>query len=185
MCVTADISFRAAVAEDIPKLHALVESAYRGESARRGWTHEADLLDGQRSDTDALSLTLADGANRILLAIRGDEVVGCVTVTDKSEGLAYLGMLSVAPHLQAAGLGRQLITRAECVARDEFGSDNMEMTVIAQRTDLVAYYERRGYRQTGEGRPFPHDDPRVGLPTRRDLSFVVMARSLLQGSGAE
>ena len=52
------------------------------------------------------------------------------------------------------------------------------MTVIAQRAELIAWYERRGYARTGEARPFPYGDPRFGEPRRDDLSFLVLEKPL-------
>lgn len=169
---------RAATAADIPALLDLVHSAYRGERARGGWTHEADLLDGQRTDAEALGEIIGDPKQRILLAEQNGALCGCVQISDQGDGKAYLGMLSIAPERQAAGLGRALIAAAEDEARRQFGAVRMEMTVIRQRKELVAWYERRGYVRTGEERPFPLDDPRFGIPKRRDLTFVVLAKSL-------
>lgn len=163
---------------DIPALHALIESAYRGDSARRGWTHEADLLDGQRTDRDSLAAMLADPAQTILLLRDSATLVGCVAIANRGEGTAYLGMLTVDPARQAGGIGRRLIMAAEAHARAGFAATRVEMTVIALRTDLVAYYVRRGYAPTGERRPFPLDDPRFGRPRRDDLDFVVLARAV-------
>ena len=163
---------------DIPALHRLVERAYRGDSARKGWTHEADLLGGQRTDVEALSDMIADPLQRILLAIGADGLVGCVQVSQKNADTAYLGLLSVDPDVQAGGLGKALIDAAERTAQVEFSASTIEMTVITQRSELIAYYERRGYALTGEERPFPHDDERFGLPVTRDLSFVVLAKAL-------
>lgn len=176
--MTDALLIRTASAEDIGRLQPLVHGAYRGDSARRGWTHEADLLDGQRIDVEGLAQVIADPAQLILLAERDGDLVGCVQVTDKGEGLAYLGMLSVDPVRQGGGLGRRLIAAAEDVARDRFAARIMEMTVIVQRTELIAWYERCGYRLTGESRPFPATDPRFGLPLRDDLAFVVLTRDL-------
>ncbi|OYW22066.1 MAG: GNAT family N-acetyltransferase [Sphingomonas sp. 12-62-6] len=173
------ILIRPAVAGDIAALHALIESAYRGDTARRGWTHEADLLDGQRIDPAGLADILVDPNQHLLVAEGADgALLGCVEIADHGEGLAYLGLLSVAPQGQAKGLGRQLIAAAEAFARDQLGATRMEMTVIRQRTELIAYYERRGYRLTGEERPFPYGDERFGLPRTDVLGFVVLARSL-------
>ena len=158
----------------------LVQRAYRGESARLGWTHEADLLDGQRTDAEALGSMLADPHQRVLVAEEDARLIGCVQVSDQRDGTAYLGMLSVDPTLQARGLGKLLIGVAEGTALEVFGARRMEMTVIEQRAELIAYYERRGYARTGETRPFPLDDPRFGLPRRRDLHFVVLAKSLVE-----
>ena len=171
-------SIRTATPSDLPGLHALVESAYRGDSARRGWTHEADLLGGQRTDQAGLAEILADPRQRILVAVEEDAIVGCVQISDKGHGTAYLGMLSVDPGRQVGGLGKLLIAAAEHDAQALFGARRMEMTVIKQRAELIAYYERRGYMRTGEERPFPLDDPRFGVPRTHDLAFVVLARDL-------
>jgi N-acetylglutamate synthase-like GNAT family acetyltransferase len=172
------MNIRAATCLDIPVLHQLVERAYRGDSARKGWTHEADLLGGQRTDVESLTEIIADPAQRILIALSDDVVIGCVQISRKNETIAYLGLLSVDPDVQAGGLGKTLITEAEAFAHREFGARIMEMTVIRQRGELIAYYERRGYTQTGETRPFPLDDERFGLPVTRDLVFVVLAKTL-------
>ena len=172
-------AIRAASPADVPALHALVEGAYRGDSARAGWTHEADLLGAQRTDMPALAEIVANPDQRLLVAEVAGAIVGCVQMSRKDGGTAYLGLLSVAPTLQAGGLGRRLIAAAEAAAIATFGARRMEMTVIRQRPALIAYYERRGYALTGETRPFPLDDPRFGLPTTRDLAFVVLARTLM------
>lgn len=169
---------RTAGQEDVPALHALVEAAYRGNTARRGWTHEADLLGGQRTDTNKLEELIAAPESAILLAELEGQVLGCVHVEAKLGALAYLGLLSVRPDAQATGLGSRLIAAAEQLAEQTFGAGTMEMTVLKQRPELIAYYERRGYRRTGEERPFPLDDPRFGIPTTRDLAFVVLAKHI-------
>jgi GNAT superfamily N-acetyltransferase len=169
---------RLASPADLDALHTLVHRAYRGDAARAGWTHEADLLDGQRTDLDALTAMLEDPRQRVLLAEADARLVGCVQVSDQGNGTASLGMLSVDPALQAGGLGRALIAAAEETARTAFGAKRVEMTVIRQRGELIAYYERRGYALTGEERPFPLTNPRFGLPRRQDLVFVVLAKDL-------
>lgn len=167
---------RAATDDDLPALHALVERAYRGDSARRGWTHEADLLGGQRTDVEALAETLSDPAQRLLVADEDSAPVGTVTVM-LGKPLAHLGMLAVDPERQAKGVGRRLVAEAERLARDH-GATAIEMTVIGLRTELTAWYERLGYTRTGEVRAFPATNPRFGLPKRCDLDFVVIKRSL-------
>ena len=162
----------------LPALHALIESAYRGDTARTGWSHEADLLDGQRTDRESLAVMLADPAQQLLVLRDNDELRACVALTDKGAGLAYLGMLTVDPARQSAGLGRLILAAAEDHAAAHFGAARIEMTVIAQRGELIAWYERRGYALTGERRPFPAHDPRFGLPRRDDLAFVVMEKKL-------
>jgi GNAT superfamily N-acetyltransferase len=173
-----EVTFRHAGPDDVPALQPLVHHAYRGDRARVGWTHEADLLDAARIDEVALAESVADPAQVIILAERAGELVGCVHVTDKGDGLAYLGMLTVAAPLQARGLGRRLIEQAEALALSRFAARRMEMTVIVQRTELIDWYLRRGYRPTGETRPFPATDPRFGIPRRSDLAFVVLEKPL-------
>lgn len=178
MSLAAEIvAIRPADRADLPALHALIEGAYRGDEARQGWTHEADLLDGQRTDADALREMLDDPAQRLLVADQGGVLVGCVSLRDLSEDKAYLGLLTVAPGRQAGGFGRRLLAAAEEEARRR-GASWVEMTVIRQRGELIAWYERRGYARTGEFRPFPLDDPRFGLPRTRALEFAVLERAL-------
>lgn len=172
------IAIRAATLADVAELNALVARAYRGDAARVGWTHEADLLGGQRTDVDALSEMIRDPNKVILLAHEKGTLVGCVLVERQDDTSAYLGLLSVEPSRQAAGLGRLLLEAAEQEAVARFGASRMEMTVIRQRVELIAYYERRGYALTGETAPFPLDDERFGIPRRRDLEFVVLAKAL-------
>ena len=172
------VTFRPAVEADVAALHALVTRAYRGDAARLGWTHEADLLDGQRTDADALSEVVADPSKVILMAHHGGVLIGCVMLVRQDDTSAYLGMLSVDPVRQAGGLGRLLLAAAETEAASRFGSSRIEMTVIRQRAELIAWYERRGYRLTGETEPFPYGDERFGEPKRDDLQFVVMAKAL-------
>jgi len=172
------VKFRIAGASDIPALHALIENAYRGESAKAGWTHEADLLGGQRTDRQALGEIVADDAQVILLAEEADALHGCVLVADKGEGRSYLGMLTVRPDLQSAGVGATLLAEAEDLARNVLEARTMEMTVIKRRRELIAWYERCGYSDTGREAPFPMDDPRFGLPKVDDLVFVVLAKTL-------
>jgi predicted N-acetyltransferase YhbS len=171
-------TIRAATRADIPALHALIESAYRGDSARQGWTHEADLLDGQRTDPASLTEIIDDPDQRILMALDGSDIIGCVQIARKENGKSYLGLLSVDPRRQATGLGKQLIAAAEHAAATYFGAHLIELTAIKQRSELLAYYNRRGYSATGEERPFPFGDERFGLPRTSELVFVVLAKNI-------
>ena len=171
------LSFRRATLDDVPSLHTLVEGAYRGEASRAGWTTEADFLGGQRTDRDELSALVRGPLTLLLLAHEADQLVGCVLLRDEPE-CAYLGMLSVRPTLQAAGVGRALLDEAERVARVELGKTEVRMRVISLRDSLIAWYERRGYALNGEREPFPYDDPRAGEPKRSGLEFVVLRKTL-------
>jgi ribosomal protein S18 acetylase RimI-like enzyme len=160
---------------DLPALHVLVNSAYRGDSSRQGWTTEADLLGGIRTDERALREMLEHPHAQLLKLEDAGTLLGCVYLEKQAETL-YLGMLTVAPAYQDRGIGRRLLEAAEEKAR-QLGCSFLTMTVIPQRTELIAWYERRGYHQTGETRPFPSDNPRFGLP-KVPLSFSVLRKTL-------
>ncbi len=192
MDTEAPLALRAARREDAEALSALVNSAYRGDSSRVGWTTEADLLGGQRTDPDALRESIAQGetmGDRVLLVHEAVQPSGpaggsaapaidaCVQL-ERHGDEAYLGMFTVRPTLQGGGLGRRLLAGAEQDARRRWGVTAVHMTVIAQRAELIAWYERRGYRATGETAPFPYGDARFGEPLRPDLHFVVLRKVL-------
>jgi GNAT superfamily N-acetyltransferase len=160
---------------DVPALNVLVNSAYRGDSSRRGWTTEADLLDGVRTDETGLKTMLTNPKAKILKYEEAGQLLGCVYLEQEGDHL-YLGMLTVSPDAQAGGIGKQLMAAAEQFARD-WHCRAVTMTVIPQRHELIAFYERRGYRATGETEPFPMDDPRFGLP-KQPLSFIVLEKAL-------
>jgi len=173
-------TFRAATSDDVALVVDLVESAYRGEPSKAGWTTEAELLGGQRTDAEAIAAVVASADSRVLLA--SDEhgaVIACCAIEQRRAGRSYFGTFAVRPGLQGGGVGKQVLAEAERVARDEWACDVIEMTVIGQREDLIAWYGRRGYAATGEMRPFPYGDERFGLPKRDDLYFVVLAKSLV------
>ena len=169
--------FRDAGPEDVPQVVALVESAYRGEASRAGWTTEADLLDGQRTDEREIRELVMAEDSRIRMAFVDGVLVACVRI-DRGSGYGYVGMVSVEPTRQRDGLGRQLLTEAERVIVDDLGLDRARMTVIGQRAELIAWYGRRGYQPTGAREPFPYGEPRNGLPRRSDLYFEVLEKPL-------
>jgi len=169
--------FRTATEADIPAIVALVESAYRGDSGRRGWTTESDLLDGQRTDAADVADAISRPDSRIVLLERDGRLLASCHVERMGEA-GYFGMFAVDPALQAGGLGRLLLGEAERIAREEWGCRLMEMTVIVQRDELIAWYERRGYRRTGTYKPFPYGQERFGVPRRDDLRFELLVKEL-------
>lgn len=203
-----ELTYRFATLADVPAIVALVESAYRGEESERGWTSEAHLLGGQRTDPGMIEEALARPGTHILLAEEDGELVVCCEINapgpdgktaDPRPSLndpamdpvdhgcgpghsppatAYFGMFSVKPSLQTGGYGKRVLAEAERVAREELGAEAMEMTVIRQRGPLIEWYERRGYVRTGERRPFPYGDERYGVPKVDDLEMVVLAKQL-------
>jgi ribosomal protein S18 acetylase RimI-like enzyme len=175
------LAFRFARPGDVPGIVDLVESAYRGASSREGWTTEADLLDGQRTDAEAISALLTRTGRVMLLAEADGQLVGCCQLEQRPQAGAYFGMFAVRPGSQGQGWGGQILAEAERLAREEWSASTMVMSVLAQRPDLVAWYERRGYRRTGETTPFPYGNERFGVPKRPDLSFAILAKPLAGG----
>ena len=160
---------------DIPQLLKLINSAYRGEDAKKGWTHEAELIDGDiRTDETSLKQVIRTPGAVILKYEQEGQTVGCVYLQKKGDRL-YLGMLSVSPEIQAQGIGKKLLKAA-----DEHAKKNncsvIEMTVISVRHELIAWYERNGYHKTSKREPFPNDG-RFGNP-RQDLEFVYLEKTV-------
>ena len=170
---TGRLAFRNATPADVDAIVALVESAYRGDASRAGWTTEADLLDGRRTGADDVVACIERPRSTILLAERDAddrELLACAHVADDG-GAGYFGMFSVRPTLQGGGIGKRLLEHAERYVREHWSLPVMRMTVIDVRDELIAFYERRGYRRTGIVKPFPYGDERFGLPRRDDLRF--------------
>jgi len=176
------MTFRPATEADIPALVALVTSAYRGEASRAGWTTEADLLEGERIDPQVLRADLARPRSLVLVGEDGAGLAACAHVADDGDA-AYFGMFAVRPGLQGAGLGARLLAECERVAREQWRLPAMRMTVIDVRDELIAWYQRRGYRRTGVLKPFPYGDTRFGIPLRDDLRFEVLEKRF-DGAGA-
>lgn len=171
------LAFRNATHDDVAAVVALVESAYRGESSRAGWTTEADLLHGQRTDADDVRAAIDVPGSLLLVGVVDDEVVACCNLQNRA-GRAYFGMFAVSPTRQGDGVGRKVLAYAEEHARAAWAATHLEMTVIRQRTDLIAYYLRRGYRDTELRSPFPYGDERFGIPQRNDLEFTLLEKPL-------
>ncbi len=171
------LAWRDAVVADIDAVVRLVESAYRGDASRAGWTTEADLLDGQRIDAQGIAELIADPSARILLGEHEGRLVACCELR-RQDDCAYFGMFSVRPDVQARGIGNRVLAEAERVAREAWQCTAMQMTVIDVRDELIAWYERRGYRRTGVHKPFPYGDARYGIPRRDDLRFEILHKPL-------
>ncbi|HBS63543.1 MAG TPA: GNAT family N-acetyltransferase [Stenotrophomonas sp.] len=172
------LTFRAAKLADIPALVALVTAAYRGDASRAGWTTEADMLDGARIDPQGLQADIERPRSTILLAEREGRLLACAHVAD-DQGKGYFGMFAVEPTLQGGGVGKQVMDAAEAHAAAAWQLEVMQMTVIDIRDELIAFYERRGYRRTGIKKPFPYGDERFGIPKRDDLQFEILEKPLM------
>jgi len=167
-------TLRPALPADVPALADLINRAYRGVPAQAGWTTEGHLLAGPRIDEATLLALLAAPSAVLLRAELAGQPAGCVHLEPQGDAL-YLSLLAVAPGAQAHGLGRQLLTAAEAYARQS-GCRRVQMSVLAQRPDLLAWYERQGYRRTGASEPFP-DTMRFGQP-RQPLTLLMLEKVL-------
>ncbi|MEU9481520.1 GNAT family N-acetyltransferase [Streptomyces sp. NPDC048191] len=171
-------TFRDATDADVDALVALIESAYRGDSSRAGWTTEADILQGQRTDPEGVLDVIKSPDSKLLTVEQNGRIVACCQLEHRGDH-AYFGMFAVSPALQGAGLGKTVMEEAERQARESWGATEMHMTVISVRDDLIAWYERRGYRRTGKMSPFPYGDERFGIPQRDDLQFELLVKRLV------
>lgn len=173
-----EVSFQLANEADFPAIVALMNAAFRGKKGEAGWSIEAELITGTRTSESLLREEVAAGAH--LLVVRDEEtsaLQACVSLKAFSAEVWYLGSLTVDPALQNNGFGREVLAASEEYAALH-GARTIEMTTVNLRHALISWYERRGYRLTGETRPFPYGDTRFGTPTRNDLEFVVLKRHL-------
>jgi N-acetylglutamate synthase-like GNAT family acetyltransferase len=172
----SNLTIRNASLKDAKEIVDLVNSAYRGESSKQGWTTEADLLDGIRTDEDAIKEIIARPKSVVLLCHDdANALIGCVHLQQREQEV-YLGMLTVYPQLQGGGIGKKLLRCAEAWARN-VRANEMAMTVISIRSELIAWYERHGYVRTGDTKAFPSSDPRFGIP-KKQLFFLVLKKEL-------
>ena len=190
------IQFRLMNECDIPDVVDHVQAGYRGD---KGWTHEFNLVDGQRVDESMLLDTLKSSASEIYLLIyqlssppptnenpvlniihetcvlSGNNVIGCIQL-DYCTDITHFGLFTVNPKLQNLGFGRWLLQKAE-----EFSVlrsiKRLGMSVLSVRGELIAWYERRGFKKTGITAKFPNDQ-RFGIPKVENLTFVEMIKFL-------
>ena len=165
------IHFRTASIQDAPIITHLVNSAYRGEYSKKGWTTEADLIEGQRTDQDSVIKMIESNGEQIELAFDdSNHLLGCVSIKRENLDTLYFGMLTVDPILQGSGMGKKILLHLENLARKEERT-KIRLTVIPQRLELIAFYERRGFKATGKIEKFPTHDPSNGRPIVNDLEL--------------
>lgn len=170
------INFQIATQEDIPSLVKLVNSAYRGEYSTQGWTTEASILDGQRTDAPMLQEIIEKENNQILMLFKDNKLTGCVHLILENDSI-YFGMLTIDPLIQSKGLGKILLNEIEKRTISS-GRTRIRISVIHTRSELISYYERRGFKATGKWEPFPEDDPRYGLPLVKGLRLLEFEKDL-------
>lgn len=165
-----------ATIEDVFSLNQLINSAYRGESSKKGWTTEANILEGKRTTEAELIEIIQDKKNTILKYLENDQIIGCVLLKEKENEL-YLGMLTVSPELQNSGIGKKLMQQAEVFAAD-LGLSKIVMTVISVREELILWYKRKGFIVTGIREPFPISAV-FNQTGSEPLEFMALEKSIL------
>ena len=133
-------SIRIATVEDREAIRRLVNQAFDVERfLKKGG---GDRLQGD-GELEALF-----ERGTFLLKTEDGEPVGCVYVEPRGER-AYLGLLSIVPARQGAGLGKQLNAAAEQYAREQ-GCRWMDLRVVSPRKEqLLPVYRKLGYVETG------------------------------------
>jgi len=170
-------AIRLANPDEAQQITALIERAYRGEESKSGWTSEADLLTGPRTSVDEIAAIMREPLARFLVATDGTKDLAACALIRNEEASGYFGMFAVRPNIQGAGLGKAMLDAAERNIKDLWRLNTVYMTVINLRHELIAYYERRGYKRTGERKPFPFDLPSLGA-TRTDFHLTVLRKSI-------
>lgn len=170
-----NLTLHIATAQDAEAISTLVNSAYRGEGSKRGWTTEADLIGGQRTDAEALREDIANPQNTLLYFQLNRKLVASVFLQNRKD-CAYLGMLTVSPELQAGGIGKKILGMIENWIKQNWKLRRIEISVIQKRLELLAWYHRRGYVDTGRREPFPYHNPRVGNAKFQDLEMIILEK---------
>jgi ribosomal protein S18 acetylase RimI-like enzyme len=164
-----------AIPDDATELSVLVNAAYRGDTGRQGWTTEADLIDGTRTDAELLKAVIEKPGSMILKYVDNNTIFGCVELRKEGEKL-YLGMLTVNPTIQGKGIGKALLKASEQEAISQ-NCNAIFMSVLTVRKELIDWYIRHGYQDTGERKPFAFTDPRFGFP-KQTLEFMIMEKNI-------
>lgn len=164
-----------ATLQDIPALNILINSAYRGETSKKGWTTEAHLLEGKRTTEEELTEMIQDPKNTFLKYTENDQIIGSVLLVEKEHQL-YLGMLTVSPELQNSGIGKKLLAEGEKHAKT-LGLSSIIMTVVSVRSELIAWYKRHGYVDTGAREPFPSSDIHINV-SDKPLEFIYLEKKI-------
>lgn len=152
-------------------LHGLVTEALANEE--QSWSGKPPFHPDDEVSVEEVQALIDAPRSRLLAAFDGGTIVGCVLVTRNACGRSTLGLLGVDPHCRRRGLGAKLILAAEAIALEAFGSDQIELCVLDGRAPLMAYYEKQGFRRTGERRS-------VRRRPHAAMEFVVMGKILAE-----
>jgi ribosomal protein S18 acetylase RimI-like enzyme len=172
------LHFHKAELSDSEAIATLVNSAYRGDDSRAGWTTEADLLDGKRTTTQEIASVIKRKDAFILIGVLRDNIVAticCEWQELSGSNTAHFSMIAVKPTLQNKGYGKSLIQAAEIICQREWRVIGFYMEVISLRHELIAFYERLGYVRTGEFRDFPENSS-LWQPKVNGLNLQYLAK---------
>jgi predicted N-acetyltransferase YhbS len=166
MTAPHDLHLRHAIPADAEPLARLINDAFRSERffSDEDRTNPAGVRDYMRKGI-------------FLLLEKGKNLVGCVYLEPRGERF-YLGLLSVEPTRQGAGIGSYLMQLAEDHCRAA-GARVIDLRIVNVRTELPTYYHRFGYRESGTA-PFPPH-----AKTTMPCHFVIMSKELTAGRAAE
>ena len=166
------ISYRLAQIDDVQPVVNLINSAYRGETSRAGWTSVVDILDGGRTTLEEVSDLIQSEEAFFLLSFEENQLIGCILAEKKYQKIRF-GMFATKPTLQGRGLGKQLLEQAEQQVKEKWNIFHFEMVMISCRKELLDYYERRGYFYSGKTLPFPLN-PDLWTPKVSDLKLEII-----------
>lgn len=174
--MASELLLRQARPDDVTAVVDLVNRAYRPAAGASGWTHEAALVAGARTSAAQVAALLQQPESALLLGCSDNSVIACVLVESEVDGVCLIGMLAVEPQLQGSGLGKRMLQHAETYAQQRFGAVRLRMVVVSARSELLAFYLRRGYRRSGELQEYPLEAG-VGRPLRDDLTIEVLEKT--------
>ncbi|QKT04492.1 GNAT family N-acetyltransferase [Ectothiorhodospiraceae bacterium 2226] len=166
------LTYRKATAADAAEIARLVNAAYRPQAGAEGWTHESRIVSGDRTSSRQVEKLL--GSSVVLVGLRDDRLVACVQI-DRTGADATIGMLAIEPSIQAGGLGSAMLAEAESYAASSLGAERFVLIVVGARTELIQFYIRRGYEDSGQRLPYPIDSG-VGTPRNGTLDLVVLQK---------
>ena len=149
----------------------LLNFAYRGE---KGWTTEVSLVEGDRSNISDITLAIENSV--FLIHKNNSDLMACICLESTGNDV-YIGSFAVHPDHQATGLGKSVLEAAEAYANNELNAKKIIMVVLSLRTELIAFYERRGYKRSGVFKEYP-SHLKVGTPKRNDLTIEQLHKNL-------
>ncbi|KAK2010858.1 acetyltransferase [Colletotrichum eremochloae] len=181
MANVVPLDFRVAMAEDAPQLQRLVQAAFRAEDKRADWTADMKLGRSFQYSVEEVLTTINNPDTAIIMASDQNGVLlGSVGIVKRNDSLVRFVMLSVNPEQQCGGIGRRVLAYAENFARS-WGVKTFELNALSSRERLIEWYERCGYKKTGQTSPFPADRlSQLDLP--KDLCFVELEKDVIAGS---